>query len=124
MLSVTSSARKKIDTDGEIRTHTNLFLRQAHLPIVLRRLKRFEASNLESNWSGRQDSNLRTLAPKASPYRRLRNAQKKTLASGKGFEPLFPDSKSGVLPVGRPRNVQLRITNYELRIGKRYIIRN
>ena len=76
---------------GRIRTFINLFLRQAPLPVGLRVRPhfrsgiwdcRFEISNPrsqipnpKSKWSGQQDSNLRTLAPKASPYSHLWNAR-------------------------------------------------
>ena len=83
-------------TDGEIRTLIDLFLRQAPLRL----------GYVGKNWLERRDSNPRTLAPKASPYSRLRNALTKKLAPEKGFEPLFPDPKSGVLPVGRLRNLE------------------
>ena len=44
--------------------------------------------------------NLRTLVSKTSPFSRLRNAQ---LDPVKGFEPIFTDPKSAVLPIGRHR---------------------
>jgi hypothetical protein len=47
--------------------------------------------------------NLRALDSKSSPFSHLRNALKKFLASGKGFEPLFTGSEPVVLPVRRPR---------------------
>ena len=94
MLSITSPTRK-FGTDGEIRTHTNSFLRRVPLP--------FGYVGVLKNWSGRQDSNLRTHVSKTCPFCHLWNAQKIKLASGKGFEPLFLDSKSSVLPIGRPR---------------------
>ncbi len=51
---------------GRSRTIINLFLRQAPLPIGLR---------VREVWSGQRDSNLRTLAPKASPFSHLWNAR-------------------------------------------------
>ena len=64
MLSITSPTRK-FGTDGESRTHKNSFLKRVPLPFGYVGVK---------NWSRRQDSNLRKLAPKASPYSHLRNA--------------------------------------------------
>lgn len=100
-------------TRGRSRTFINLFLRQEPLPVGLR---------VREVWSGQQDSNLRTLAPKASPFGHLWNTRKfgfgfrvqskiqslksrMQLASGKGVEPLFTGSEPAVLPVRRPRSV-------------------
>src|SRR5215204_7100610 len=59
----------------------------------------------EINWSGQQDSNLRTLAPKASPFGHLWNTRKVDMAPGRGLEPRSSGPKPGVLPIRRPRNV-------------------
>lgn len=65
----------RIGTRGKIRTFNILFLRQAPLPIWPRVRKWV--------WSERQDSNLRTLVSKTSPYSQLRNALKKLGFGGK-----------------------------------------
>ena len=78
---------RKIGTDGEIRTHIILFLRQAPLPIGLRRRK---------NGLGGRIQTCENLLPGQARIV-ICGTPRKKMASEKGFEPLFPDSKSGVL---------------------------
>jgi hypothetical protein len=78
---------------GKIRTFIDLFLRQVPL--------RLGYTHME--WSERQDSNLRILVPKTSPYGLCRNALMYGLASGQGFEPRSTGSEPAILPVRRSR---------------------
>lgn len=56
-------------------------------------------------WSGQQDSNLRTLVSKTSPYSHCGTpGENENLASGQGFEPRSTGSEPGILPVRRTRN--------------------
>src|SRR4051794_30794571 len=81
-----------VGTDGEIRTLTEHVLSVSPLPVGLRRhgaaredrtrlvLRVRQVSSLEDKhrgiWSGRQDLNLRPLAPDASALARLSYAQR------------------------------------------------
>ena len=71
--SASATSTWKINTDGEIRTHIKLFLKQSppHLGYVGAKIINWK------DWSGRLDSNQRTQVSKTCPYNHLRNAQKK-----------------------------------------------
>src|SRR5688572_2494871 len=79
-------------------------------------------TNSRKIWSRRQDSNLRTLLSKRSPYSHLWNAQK-ILASGKGFEPVFHRSKRCVLPLDEPEKLEA-LVRFELTTSRFVVLRS